>query len=68
MMNGKNAITKTLKTGFEYDHSKFKYLNRNEIINVVESIDKEVNTALREKFPAIINLSSDYGDFLFVAK
>lgn len=63
-----NAITKTLKTGFEYDHSKFKYLNRQEINDVVESIDKEVIRALREKFPAIINLSSDYGDFLLVAK
>lgn len=61
------AITKPFQTGFEYDYSDIKMLNRDDIITAIGRIDAEIESGFQSKFPDIINVTSDYGDFLRVA-
>jgi hypothetical protein len=63
----KRSITKPFQTGFEYDYSKYKFLNREDIHIIIDRVDHEIEILFKEKYPDVINVTSDYGDFLRVA-
>jgi len=63
----KRAITKPFRTGFAYDHTSYKYLSREEIINEIDSIDEKIRKSIDAENYNFVDVSSDYGDLLRAA-
>lgn len=62
------AITHPFQNNSEYDNSGNPPLGKFEIINSLNKIEAEITSLFKEKTPNIENVTSDYGDFLRVAK